>query len=307
MKPALEHLPKEKNDSFVVKSFDYHYYPTPWHYHPEYEIVLVTESRGKRFIGDHFSEFQPGNLAFLGPNIPHLYRNDDAYYEEGSTLRAKSIVVHFTEASLGRDFLALPEARPLGRLFERSLNGLDIYGDTNRRVSKMLNEIVTLTGLHRWLRLVEILRCIAESDQVEPITRSPQIGYNEKESKRLCDVFDFITSNFQREIRLCDAAQVAGMNENAFSRFFSQRTRKSFSVFLQELRLQKAARLLIESDLTITQICYESGYNNLSNFNRQFLHYYRVNPANYRRSFLKNTLSAEQQNCKGVAEPVSLV
>ena len=107
MKPALEHLPKEKNHSFVVKFFDYNYYPTPWHYHPEYEIVIVTESTGKRFIGDHISDFQPGNLAFLGPNIPHTYRNDDKYYEETSGLRAKSIVIHFTEDSLGDDFLLL--------------------------------------------------------------------------------------------------------------------------------------------------------------------------------------------------------
>jgi quercetin dioxygenase-like cupin family protein len=108
MKPALEHLPKEKDNSFVVKFFDYNYYPTPWHYHPEYEIVMVTESTGKRFIGDHISDFLPGNLAFLGPNIPHTYRNDEKYYEDRSALRAKSIVIHFTESSLGNDFLELP-------------------------------------------------------------------------------------------------------------------------------------------------------------------------------------------------------
>jgi hypothetical protein len=104
MKPALEHLPKDKDHSFVVKFFDYNYYPTPWHYHPEYEIVMVTESTGKRFIGDHISDFNPGNLAFLGPNIPHTYKNDAKYYKEGSSLRAKSIVIHFTESSLGNDF-----------------------------------------------------------------------------------------------------------------------------------------------------------------------------------------------------------
>ena len=74
LKPALEHLPPEKDHSFVVKFFDYHYYPTPWHYHPEFEIVFVTESTGKRFIGDHISDFAPGNIALLGPNIPHLYK-----------------------------------------------------------------------------------------------------------------------------------------------------------------------------------------------------------------------------------------
>ncbi|MGZ8536915.1 MAG: AraC family transcriptional regulator [Flavisolibacter sp.] len=287
MKPALEHLPKEKDASFVVKLFDYNYYPTPWHYHPEYEIVMVTESTGKRFIGDHISDFRPGNLALLGPNIPHTYRNDDKYYEQNSSLRAKSIVIHFTEASLGNDFLQLPEARSLYKLFERSLYGLDIYGATNQKVSKKLYDIVSLQGMKRWIGLVDILTDLAESKNMSPITKTTHVGYNEKESKRLCSVFDWVTTNFENEITLSEAAQIAQMNENAFSRFFSLRTRKTFSGFVQELRLQKAAKLLVENDMTITQVCYECGYNNVSNFNRQFLNHYQMNPMKYRKTFLR--------------------
>ncbi|HKZ38062.1 MAG TPA: cupin domain-containing protein, partial [Chryseolinea sp.] len=121
MKPVLEHLPLQPEESFVVKDFDYPYYPTPWHFHPEYEIVLVKESTGKRFIGDSISDFEPGDLAFIGPNLPHLYRNDSAYYQrENSSLRARSIVVHFLELSFGQDFFSLPETRPLQSLFSRS-------------------------------------------------------------------------------------------------------------------------------------------------------------------------------------------
>jgi len=286
MKPALEHLPKEKDNSFVVKYFDYGYYPTPWHYHPEYEIVMVTESTGKRFIGDHISDFHPGNLAFIGPNIPHTYRNDEKYYEERSSLRAKSIVIHFTAASLGNDFLELPEAKLLHKLFEDSLHGLDIFGETHDSISKKLYAIVKLSGLKRWLCLVDILLELAESKTLSAITKSTHIGYNEKESKRLCSVFDWITSNFEKDIKLAEAAQIAQMNENAFSRFFSLRTRKTFSGFVQELRLQKAAKLLVENDMTITEVCYECGYNNVSNFNRQFLNHYQMNPMKYKKMFL---------------------
>lgn len=287
MKAALEHLPKEKDHSFVVKDFNYNYYPTPWHYHPEYEIVLVTESTGKRFIGDHISEFQPGNMAFLGPHIPHTYKNENKYYEEGSKLRARSIVIHFTEASLGNDFLDLPEATLLKNLFNRSLQGMDIYGETQKIISEKLHDIICLTGLKRWLCLIDILLCLAESKEFLPITKTMQIGFNEKESKRMCNVFDWITSNFEKEIRLSEAAEIAGMNENAFSRFFSQRTRKTFSEFVQELRLQKATKLLVENNMSITELCYECGYNNVSNFNRQFLHHYGMNPMKYRKTFLK--------------------
>jgi AraC-like DNA-binding protein len=286
MKPALEHLPREKDHSFVVKFFDYSYYPTPWHYHPEYEIVMVTESTGKRFIGDHISDFRPGNLAFLGPNIPHTYRNDDKYYDKDSGLRAKSIVIHFTNASLGNDFLKLPEAAPLLKLFEQSQYGLDIGGKTHKYVSDKLHEIVALSGMKRWLCLVEILLELAGSKSISHITTMPQTCFNEKESTRLCKVFDWVTTNFDKEIRLAEAAQIAEMNENAFSRYFSQRTRKTFSEFIQELRLKKAAKLLTENSMTVTEICYDCGYSNISNFNRQFLSHYQMNPLKYRKAFL---------------------
>ncbi|KIC94597.1 AraC family transcriptional regulator [Flavihumibacter solisilvae] len=287
MKPALEYLPRESDHSFVVKYFDYNYYPTPWHYHPEYEIVMVTESTGKRFIGDAVSDFEPGNLAFIGPNIPHTYKNDDRYYEDGSGLRAKSIVIHFTEASLGTDFLALPESRIITRLFDQSLNGIEILGKTRDRIATKLHEIVELKGMRRWLCLVDILTGIAESKECEAITNASVIGFNEKESRRLCNVLDWITNNFENNISLSDAARVAQMNDNAFSRFFSQRTRKTFSSFVQELRLQKAAKLLIENEMTVTEVCYECGYNNISNFNRQFLQQYQLNPLRYRKLFCR--------------------
>lgn len=291
MKPALEHLPREKGESFVVKHFDYHYYPTPWHYHPEMEIVLVTESTGKRFIGDDISDFQPGNLAFLGPNIPHTYRNDDKYYEAGSSLRAQSIVIHFTEASLGSDFLQLPEASLLPKLFERSAYGIEITGKASQSITNKLYDIIPATGLKRWVLLVEILNEIAHAKKdSRHITQSPYTGFNEKESTRMCNVLNWVVANLEENITLDNAAAIAQMNPNAFSRFFSLRTRKTFSEFVKELRLQKAAKLLIESDMPVTHICFECGYNNISNFNRQFLNYYNVNPVKYKKEFLKKTI-----------------
>jgi len=286
MKPALEHLPREKGQSFVVKHFDYKYYPTPWHYHPEMEIVLVTESTGKRFIGDDISDFKPGNLAFLGSNIPHTYRNDDKYYENGSGLRAQSIVIHFTEASLGNDFLQLPEAAALTKLFEQSAYGIEITGKTNLSISKKLIDIVAASGLKKWMILVDILNEIAVTKKDRRnITQSPYTGFNEKESTRMCNVLNWVVANIENNITLDEAAVVAQMNPNAFSRFFALRTRKTFSEFVKELRLQKAARLLIESDMPVTHICYECGYNNISNFNRQFLNYYNMNPVKYKKEF----------------------
>lgn len=288
MKPALEHLPREKNESFVVKYFDYPYYPTPWHYHPELEVVLVTESTGKRFVGDTISDFKPGNLALLGSNIPHTYRNDDLYYEAQSKLRAKSIVIHFTPESLGNDFLQLPEASQLNKLLVESAYGIEIAGKTNQKVSNKLYDIVYASGLKRWLYLLEILHEIAAGKRdTRRITQSPYEGFNEKESSRMYNVLNWVVANIQNNITLNDAAAIANMNPNAFSRFFSMRTRKPFSEFVKEIRLQKAAKLLIETDMPVTHICFECGYNNISNFNRQFLNHYNTNPMKYKREFLE--------------------
>jgi AraC-like DNA-binding protein len=286
MKAALEYLPKKNEESFVVKYFDYPYYPTPWHYHPEYELVLVTESTGNRFIGDHISNFSAGNLALIGPNIPHTYQNDIKYYVPDSNLRAKSIVIHFSEASLGEDFLKLPEAKPLKKLFEQSLKGLEITGETNKVISERLEKIVFLTGLKRWLCLVEMLMTIASSTEVLPICKTSVIGKNEKEANRLCSVLDWAVNNFENDLRISEAASKCNMTENAFSRFFAQRTRKTFSSFLSELRLNKATTLLKETELSVTEICYECGFNNVSNFNRQFLKVYNINPVKYKKMFL---------------------
>jgi hypothetical protein len=181
MRPVLEHLPLEPEESFVVKSFDYGYYPTPWHFHPEYELVLVTESTGKRFVGDNISHFKPGNLAFIGRDLPHLYRNDPDYYQPGSALRARSIVVHFSQSTFGEHFLEMPEARKLNALLARSARGLDITGATNQAVAGKLHELCRLHGLPRWIKLLEILDILSESEHYCYISSTHLRGQNELE------------------------------------------------------------------------------------------------------------------------------
>jgi AraC-like DNA-binding protein len=285
MKPALERLPLDAEESFVAKYFDYAYYPTPWHFHPEYELVLVTESTGKRFIGDKISEFEPGDLALIGPHLPHLYRNDPVYYEPGSPKRAKSIVIHFSEQSFGQHFLALPEARSLTALFSRSARGLDILGETNKVVSEKLYRLLDLNGLPRWMLLLEILHLLAESDEYQFISDTTLTGRNELESERLSMVFEYVMENFREEINIAVVANLVNMAENSFSRYFSLRTRKTFSNFLTDVRISHASKLLIENKMSVANICFNCGFNNLSNFNRQFKKMYKVSPLQYRQQF----------------------
>lgn len=285
MKAILEHLPLEAEESFVVKFFDYKYYPTPWHFHPEYELVLVTESVGKRFIGDRVTEFKPGDLALIGPNLPHLYRNNSEYYEETSALRAKSIVVHFQESSFGDNFSKIPETKKLRELFRKCERGLHIVGQTNKEVTQLLMELLALTGFARWLKLLEILQLLSESGECEYISAHAINGKSELESERLNKVMEHVTNNFTEQIYLLDMANLVNMTTSSFSRYFKQRTRKSFASFLTEIRLDHACKLLIEGSESISEICFKSGFNNLSNFNRQFSNTYGINPLAYRKQY----------------------
>lgn len=285
MKPTLEYLPKSLNESFVAKYFDYSYYPTPWHFHPEYELVLVTESKGKRFIGDSINRFAPGNLALLGPYLPHLYRNDDSYYRVKSKLRAKSIVVHFTEQSFGEYCMKLPEMHGLQNLFTRSVKGLDVTGKTNTVVSKKLIELLSLQGLSRWLKLLEILYILSESKELRYISNNTIIGNNATESARMNEVLRFVENHFSSEIRINEIASKVNMAPNSFSRYFSQRTRKSFTSYVNEVRLNHACALLIETNKTIIDISLDCGFSNLSNFNRQFRTVYNMSPLQFRKQY----------------------
>jgi AraC-like DNA-binding protein len=287
MKAILEHLPPEPEESFVLKSFEYPYFPTPWHFHPEYEIVLVKESSGKRFIGDAVTDFEEGDLAFIGPYLPHLYRNDPAYYEGEKTgsKAAKSIVIHFLEKSLGENFLSLPETKNIKSLFAKSRLGLDIHGETKKRCIAILHEMLSLKGMPRWLKLVEILHLLSESAELRPISQSHMMGKNEAESDRMNKVYEFVMNNFQREISLNEVADLVNLSSNSFSRYFSQRTRKSFMNFVNEVRLNHATKLLQENTKSVSEICFECGFNNLSNFNRQFKNKYKMSPLSYNKQF----------------------
>jgi len=285
MKPVLELLPKDGSESFLVTEFDFKYFPTPWHFHPEYEIVLITSSTGKRFIGGNISNFKPGDLAFIGSNLPHLYRSDTSYYKPDSMERAISTVVHFTESSLGNDFLSLPEIKKIKQLLIRSQKGLEITGETNKVITDKLFKLINMSGCARYLKLLEILHIMSESKECHVISEEAITGINEKESDRMDKVLKFIMINLADDINLPDVAKIAKMSENSFSRFFKQRTRKTFTSYLNELRLNQAAKLLIESDKTILDICYECGFSNPSNFHRYFKRMYQTSPLHYRKTF----------------------
>lgn len=287
MKPVLEHLPREAGESFVVRQFEYAYFPTPWHFHPEFELVLVTESTGRRFIGDNISNFGAGDLALIGPYLPHFYRNDPNYYQADAGIQAKSIVVHFLADSFGKEFLVLPEMKKIHQMLAASRQGIGFNGATRDTAATKLEKLAQLKGVSRWLLLVEILQILSESSDYYYISTGVVQGENTNEKERMDAVLHFVQKNFQREIRLNEVASLVNMAENSFSRYFMQRTRKTFTRYVNEVRLGEASKQLVMTNQPIADIAYQCGFNNLSNFNRQFIRMHKMAPLHYRKLYLQ--------------------
>lgn len=280
--PALEHLTKSSDESFVYRSFEYDFFPTPWHYHPEFEIVLVVSSTGTRHIGNHIDKFGPGNLCFIGKNIPHTYKSDDKYYHRKNQLKAKSIVIHFSLETFG-DAIYLPEFKYILSFLKSDKRAYDISGGEQEKISDLMRKMQYSDSLKKWSSLVEIIDILATSNNLTNILEDDIEGFNYIESMRLQKVFEYVKENYHSPIKINSLASLVHMTETSFSRFFIQRTRRSFTDYLIEYRLTKAQKLITETEENIENIAAKTGFSNLSNFNRHYKKRYGIAPSSLRK------------------------
>lgn len=288
MKLIVERLNKDAQSSFVLQKDVYAHYPTPWHHHPEYELVLVLKSSGDKIIGDHMSSFTDGDLAFLGPNLPHVYRNSMSYYEENSDLMAEAIVIHFNIDFLGNGFFSIPEMESVAQFLEESIMGFSISGNTRQLVAQKMIGMLQITGPEKIIELLCILHLLADTKEKVKLA-SPGFIQNFKTSgsEQITEVCDYIMKNFTSDLTLNQVAEIAHMSPNVFCNFFKQRTRKTFVNFLNEVRIGYACKLLSGDQNNISEICYMSGFHNLSNFNRQFIRIVNKTPLQYKKDILR--------------------
>jgi AraC-like DNA-binding protein len=285
MKPQLLKITPPPNSSFNFFAQDAAFFATPWHYHPEYEIVLVLESTGKKFVGSNISNFKPGDLCMMGAYLPHYYRNDEQYYAKDTSIRARSLVIHFLEDFMGGNFFDLPECQAIKNLLERSKLGLNFGPETVKKVATKIKGLQFLTGINRLLELISVLAILSDSEDMQELTTNSMSLQNEVDSARINGVLSFIVQNYQQEIQLSEVAKLANMSESAFSRYFKKRTRRTFSQFIAEIRIEHACKLLVQDKMSISAVALESGFNNLSNFNRQFKLLKKTTPLAYRSTF----------------------
>ncbi len=278
MKAILEKVSHDKNRSFALFEFEMRRFNCPFHYHPEIELTLIVSSSGHRYVGDHIGHFSSGDLVLMGPNLPHSYINDA---RPGQT--AHSVVLQFLPDCLGPGFLQLGEMKGIQHLLERSRVGLSFHGRTRDKVAPLLSPLRELEGPARLAAFLQVLEILSRSKECRTLASpaySPSLAlYQGERINRVCEL---ISRRFREGITQSEAARAAKMSPPSFSRFFRRATNRTFRAFLNEVRVGHAAQLLLESDRTVAEICYESGFGNLSNFNRQFLKLRSASPRDFR-------------------------
>ena len=260
------------------------YFKSPFHYHPELELVYVKESHGKRIIGDKLDTFTDGDMVFIGSNLPHVWLNDEIYYKGFTYLNARSIVVYFNKEVFSKNFYELKESSKINDLFLRASRGIKIVGDTQKKIATMMEKLLKKKDFDRIICLMELLNTLAGSKDIEYITNEGYTGSSlQTKADRLADVYKHITANYHNDISLEEIARVANLSPTAFCRLFKQRTNRHFVEYLNEVRISNACKFLLETNLNVSEIAFQCGYKTLSNFNKIFKKTTGLSPKEYRQ------------------------
>lgn len=284
MKIEKTKITSYQNSSVSVISREDSFFQAPFHSHPELELVYVKESFGKRIVGNSVAQFVPGDMVFLGSDIPHVWLNDEIYYQGIGTLKAKAIVVYFNKDIFGPTFYEQKETKKITNLFSQAEKGLFISGKTNEKIAKKLEKLITKQNFEIIVGLFEILSILSESDEIDFINNEAYSPINtQSKNDRISDVFEYVKVNYKEEISLIEIAKIAHLTPTSFCRMFKLKTKKSFVEYLNEIRVSNACKLLIETEKGISEIAYECGYKTASNFNQLFKKLTGTTPKEYRK------------------------
>ena len=279
-------IPKTAETAFHIQVDEEPYFYDTLHQHPEFQLTLIEQSMGSIIHGDYLGSFAPGDVFVIGANVPHVFRCDERFYQDPQPGAARALTFFFDQRTFGTPFLELPEARGLTEFLNQAQRGLKLEPALAVTLSPLIRQIFEAQGMEKLILLLQILNHLSTSSNHQYLTSHiPGKGMKESEGKRLNDIFHFTMKEYTRPIKLEEVAAVAYMSPSAFCRYFKQHTRKTYLDFLNEYRIGQACRLLMETDMAVSEVCYESGFNNLSNFNRKFKAVTGVTPKAYAKSF----------------------
>jgi AraC-like DNA-binding protein len=284
--PTLEIIEPSFGSSFTFIKYDINYNANFWHYHPEIELIFVNGGAGKRQVGSHISYYNNGDLTLIGSNLPHCGFTDEL------TGNKNEIVIQMKPEFLGEHFFDIPEMRNIKNLFNQAKSGITFGGKTKRKIGNKLNKMVDQTPFERLITIIKILNELelATEDATVLNAEGFRMEMHVQDNERINLIFNYVKDNFKEPIRLEDIAAKVSMTVPSFCRYFKKITHKTFTKFVNDYRLVHACKLLAEKPISISEIAFESGFNNFSHFNNSFKEFTGKNASEYRhelRSFLE--------------------
>lgn len=281
-KALFQKLPLSQGNSFLIKRYESPFFETPWHFHEEYELVYCEKGFGKKFIGKHFTSYEKGDMYFLGKNLPHWFKADDSFYTLAQTVKPSSIVLQFHENFMGDSFFRSQEMIAIQKVLARSHSGIEIEGKSKELIKSLMFKMLNVGAMSRFALLIEVFEIMSRGIELSYLSTDGIAKISPSDSDKMNAVLDYSLKNFRTPISIEAVSQLVNLSQAAFCRYFKSRTQSTYMSFIIDLRLDEASKLLKESDLSILQICYESGFNNLSNFNRAFRRKYGFSPKHLR-------------------------
>jgi len=268
--------------SFSVQEKYMPYHDPFLHFHDDYELVAILNAEGTRFIGDHVEKFHGDEVVLVGPQVPHCWHIAESYNGKKPT----AIVVHFTENFLGKDFFHTPEFTEFYTLLQQSTRGVLLKEDTPEKIISNMKSLVDARRLRRVLLLLEIFEKVSINQNRKLLASTTYLPLNNRNNyQRVNKIYEFVNRNFAKSINLKEVADLVHLSPAAFCRYFKKTTQLTFFEYVKEVKIGYASKVLRESNMSIAEICYASGYNNVANFNRQFKQLKSLTPSQYRQAY----------------------
>jgi len=284
MKALLEPLGSSVLSSFLIRKFEEKNFSAPYHFHPEYELTFILKGKGKRYVGTNMQDFYPGDFVLLGANLPHCWKNEKTKRRE----KVSSIVVQFQRDFLGAEFFEKPEMNRVWQLLQRSDNAIQFTSNIGWYQSKMQELLEEPGSCKKVILLLDLLHQLSLSKKDVLLQKQEnQIELSAVQQQRLHTVMAYIVDYFKNDISLIKAAALANMTPAAFCKYFKRTTRKTFIEMVTDYRVDYAAQQLINTSHSISQVSFDSGFNDLSHFHKTFKTRMQLSPLCYRNTFLQ--------------------
>jgi AraC-like DNA-binding protein len=280
MKIANIRLLQEPDKSFIVYKESNPF--SQWHHHPEYELVLITKGRGKRMVGDTITRFEANDLVLVGPFTPHEWLCDPEYFSSSNNFTGEGIVIQFQYDFLGEKFFEVPENAKLKNLLLESSRGYEFYGNTKSKIISIILKMLKMSNFKRLQSLIYIFGILHDTKEFN-VLASPSFNesYSLNQNEPMRKALKFVLQNFHNQIQVKDMLEVTNISASSFSAFFKNAYKMPFKEYLLNIRVGYACKLLTENKYNISEVAFQSGFENISNFNRQFKKIKGITPSQF--------------------------